>query len=730
MKKLVILLIACASSASAQNPDLARWRREARSVTIVRDDWGIPHIYGRTDADVVFGLLYAQAEDDFSRIENNYLESLGRLAEAEGESAIWRDLRARLYNDPDSLQANLRASPPWLRRLASAWADGLNFFLYRHPEVHPRVIARFEPGMALSFSEGSIGPDIEWVCQRDLVAFYGRPGERGPREAGRCGPASGDGADPDELEPGGSNGIAVAASNTANHRSLLLINPHTSFFFRDEVQTVSQEGLNAYGAVTWGQFFIYQGFNDRLGWMHTSSGVDAIDEYLETVVMHGDRPFYRYGTEERPMVMRPVLIRYRTGSGTAERRFTLYRTHHGPVIGRSGERWVSIALMNRPVDALIESWTRTKARDFAAFRGTLDLRTNSSNNTVYADAAGGIAYFQANFIPRRDTSFNWKEPVDGSNPATDWHGLLPVDSIPHVVNPASGWIYNSNDAPWQAAGPDSPRKASFPAYVENGGESARGHHAVRVLEHTRDFTLESLTSAAFDSYLPWFEKPIPALVKAWDAAADDNPMKERLREQIGLLRSWDMRWSATSVPTTLAVFWGENISRRVARAARGAGVLAEDYIQQQVEPAALLASLAAASDSIALRFGTWRTPWGDVNRFQRLNDIIQPTFNDSGPSIPVAFTAGQWGSLAAFAARSYPGTRKRYGSSGNSFVAVVEFGDSVRARAVTAGGISGTPGSPHFNDQAERYASGNLRDVYFYRSQLQGHIEREYHPGS
>jgi acyl-homoserine-lactone acylase len=359
----------------------------------------------------------------------------------------------------------------------------------------------------------------------------------------------------------------------------------------------------------------------------------------------------------------------------------------------------------------------------------MDLHTNSSNNTIFASADGDIAYFHANFIPRRDTAFDWTRPVDGSNPATDWHGVLSVDESPNLLNPASGWLYNSNNAPWSAAGPDSPRRENFPVYVETGGESARGRHAVRVLEHARGFTLDSLSAAAYDSYLPWFERTIPALVRAWDAAAATDPLKAKLEGQIELLRAWDLRWSATSVPTTLAVFWGDNVSRRVGREARGAGMPVEDYVATRAA-GALLEALSAASDTLAAGFGTWRTPWGDVNRFQRLTgDIVQP-FNDSGPSIPVAFTSAVWGSLASFGARAWPGTRKWYGTSGNSFVAVVEFGDSVRARAVTAGGESGDPRSPHFNDQAGRYATGTLRDVYFYRAQLRGHTEREYHPGS
>jgi acyl-homoserine-lactone acylase len=723
MKQLALAIaaaVALSTSLAAQTRDVARWERQARNVTIIRDDWGIPHVYGRTDADAVFGVLYAQAEDDFNRIETNYLVAMGRLAEAEGETRIWQDLRMKLIVDPDSMRALYRSSPAWLKTLMNAFADGLNFYLSKHPDTHPRVITRFEPWMALAFSEGSIGPDIERVNLGQLRAFYGNT----PVPAS----ASGDGDLPDE--PTGSNGIAIAPSNTAGHHALFLINPHTSFFFRAEVQVVSGQGLDAYGAVTWGQFFVYQGFNDHIGWMHTSSGVDNIDEYLETVVQKGDRYFYRYGNQDLPMTASVITVPYRIATGMAERTFTVYRTRHGPVVRRAGDQWVSIRLMQDPLNALIQSWTRIKARNYREFRRTMELHTNSSNNTVFASADGDIAYFHSNFIPRRDTAFDWTRPVDGSNPATDWHGVLSVDETPNLLNPASGWLYNSNNAPWSAAGPSSPRKADYPVYVETGGESARGRHAIRVLEGTRDFTPASLLTAAYDSYLPWFERTIPALVRAWDEAPATDPLKAKLSEQIALLRGWDLRWSVSSVPTALAVFWGDGISRRVAREARSARIPTEDYVATRAPAGELLAALSAASDSIAGGFGTWRTPWGDINRFQRLTDDIVHPFNDAGPSIPVGFTSAVWGSLASFGARAWPGTKKWYGTSGNSFVAVVEFGDSVRARAVTAGGESGHIDSPHFNDEAGRYATGNLRDVYFYRSQLQGHTEREYHPGN
>jgi acyl-homoserine lactone acylase PvdQ len=725
MKKLVLVLILAVASATfasqaAKDPEAARWEQEARNVTITRDDWGIAHVYGKTDAEAVFGMIYAQAEDDFNRVETNYINAMGRLAEAEGESKIYQDLRMKLFIDPGALKKQYAASPEWLKKLMNAFADGLNYYLLKHPEVRPRVIQRFEPWMALSFTEGSIGGDIERINLAQLEAFYGKVSVSALPSA-----------DDDEVEePSGSNGMAVAPSNTAGHHALLLINPHTSFFFRSELQMVSDEGLNAYGAVTWGQFFIYQGFNDRAGWMHTSSGVNAISEYLETVEKKGDRFYYKYGKEERPLEVKEIIVLYKTGQGMAEKKFTVYRTHHGPIVREADGKWVSIRLMQEPVKALTQSYTRTKAKDYKSFRQTMELHTNSSNNTIFADADGDIAYFHGNFIPQRDARFDWTKPVDGSNPATEWHELLSVDETPHLLNPKSGWLYNSNNWPWSAAGPSSPKKENFPVYVETGGESARGLHAIRVLQDKKDFTVDSLMAAAYDSYLTWFEKPIPCLVKAWDDAPANSALKTKVAEQISLLRAWDFRWGAASVPTSLAVFWGQDTQKRVGDDAKKAGMYVSDYLCTKAPTELLLQSLADASGKLAADFGSWKTPWGDINRFQRLTgDIVQP-FSDAGPSIPVGFTSAVWGSLASFGARAYLGTKKWYGTSGNSFVAVVEFGDKVRARAVTAGGENGNPASPHFNDEAQRYSTGNLREVYFYRAQLQRHIEREYHPGN
>jgi acyl-homoserine-lactone acylase len=718
MLGLVLLIPALAHAAPPT--DRARWQAEAARVTIVRDNWGIAHVTGKTDADAVFGAIYVQAEDDFERIEANYLTALGRTAEAEGEKAIWQDLRQRLYADPVALQAQYHASPAWLRALMDAWADGLNFYLATHPAVHPKVIERFEPWMALSFTEGSIGGDVERISLSQLQSFYG--GALVPPTALETGAL--------QEEPRGSNGIAIAPKNTRDGHALLLINPHTSFYFRSELQMSSGEGLDAYGASTWGQFFIYQGFNPTIGWMHTSSGVDDVDEYGETIVRKGGKLFYRYGAALRPVTIETITLAYRKPDGSkVTRRFTVYRTHHGPVVAERGGKWIAEALMWRPIPALEQSWLRTKASDLASYLKVAALKANSSNDTIFADAKGEIAYLHPQFVPIRDDRFDYRDPVDGADPATDWKGLHSLDSLPKAIDPPVGWVHNTNDWPWDAAGPDSPKARNFPRYMDQLGPNYRGAHADEVLTGRHDFTPAGLIAAAYDSHLPAFARLIPKLVGDYDALPASDPLRAKLAGPIALLRGWDERWGYGSEPTTLAVFWGDRLAGERGTFAKAERLNVPDYIATRTTAGARLVALGEAVDQLTRDFGSWRVPWREVNRFQRLDDAIAPHFDDALPSIPVPFTSAQWGSLASFGAKPYANTRRYYGSSGNSFVAVIEFGAKVRAWAVTAGGESGNPASPHFDEQAQRYASGDLRPVYFYPEDLTGHVERRYRPG-
>lgn len=700
--------------------EISRWENRAKGITIIRDTWGIPHIYARTDADAVFGMLYAQCEDDFQRVEENYLDATGQMAMAYGADGIYHDLRARMFLDSNQAKVYYQQSPNWMKALCDAFADGINYYLHTHPEVKPKYLTRFASWMPFTFSEGSIGGDITRISLRGLEAFYGQ--NKTGFVDGRWSLAE---------EPTGSNGFAIAPEKSKTGHALFLINPHTSFYFRSEQHVNSEEGLHAYGAATWGQFFIYQGFNENCGWMHTSTYADAIDQYEETIIKKGDRFFYKYGNEERPVTEERVTIPYRDGDVVKEQSFTIYRTHHGPIIRAEGEKWISFRMMNRPLAALTQSFLRTKAKGYKSFRKTMKIRTNSSNNTVYADKDGNIAYWHGNFIPKRNPDYDYNGLIDGSNPETDWGRLLRLKEMIHVRNPKSGWIQNCNSTPYTVAGDQgSPASADFANYIAPDRENFRGINAVRVLSRSDAYDLDGLINAANDPYLAAFEKPVPALLEAYEKVT--NIGFPPLDEAIKVLQDWDLGYGENSVATSLAVYWGEDmltLLRDKVDSEVRRNLMMDELMVAHTSPEDKLAVLANAIRRLQTDFGKWNVPWGEINRYQRRTGAIRESFDDAAPSMPVGFTSSRWGSLASYGARVYPNTKKRYGSSGNSFVAVVEFGDRLQARAVVSGGQSGDPDSPHFTDQADLFCKAQFRPVFYYREEVEQHQERIYRPG-
>jgi len=528
-------------------------------------------------------------------------------------------------------------------------------------------------------------------------------------------------------EPQGSNGFAISGKLTESGKAMLLINPHTSFFFRGEIHVVSEEGLNAYGAVTWGQFFIYQGFNEKNGWMHTSSYTDVMDEFVETVIEKDGERFYKYGEELRPVTQKEITLKYADGDSLKEKTFVFYRTHHGPVTHLTDNKWTATAMNWSPAKALEQSFKRTKTKSYEGFLQMMDIRMNSSNNTVYADAQGNIALFQGNFIPKRNIQFDYAKPVDGSNPATDWHGLHTVAEAIQVSNPPNGWIQNCNSTPFTSALEYSPKKENYPYYMATEPENFRGVHAIKVLTGRSGYTLDKLIQTAYDPYLPAFEKLIPGLIEAFDKTGGKKYAS--LKPAIEVLRTWDKTVSKESVAMSLAHFY---LSISMQKGKRDPEMEVIDVINHfgtgsPYEERLELFSLAV--QKITDDFGKWNTPWGEINRFQRITGDIKQPFDDSKPSIPVGMASGNWGALASFGARGTQNTKRLYGSYGNSFVAVVEFGEKVKAKSILAGGQSGDPASPHFFDQAQRYADVQFKDVAYYKEDVEKRAKKKYHPG-
>lgn len=718
---ILFLFITTISFGQAAQQEIQRWEAQAQDVTIIRDNWGVPHIYGKTDADAVFGLMYTQCEDDFQRVEANYIDAIGRMAEVGGEDMLWHDLRARMFLDSVQAKAIYEKSPKWLKALCNAFADGINYYLYKNPEVKPQLITRFQPWMPIMFSEGSIGGNITVVSTRRIKQFYDKNDVGFIEEI-----------DPLEREPTGSNGFAIAPALSASGNALLLINPHTTFYFRSEVHMVSEEGLNAYGAVTWGQFFIYQGFNENCGWMHTSSRADTMDEFIESVTEKDGKWYYQHGTGLKEVSVEKVELPYNDNGTAKTKSFNIYKTHHGPITSLVDGKWTATSMMNRPMEALIQSYMRTKASGYKAYNKLMKWNANSSNNTIFADSKGNIAYWHGNFMPKRDPNLDWSGPMDGRLVSTDWKGYHKPKEIVQLLNPQNGWIQNCNSTPFTAAGKFSPKPEDYPFYMAPDRENFRGVNAVRVLDREKQFTLDKLIDAAFDPYLAAFKNLIPSLVKAYEAEKSSFSAS-RTKTAIDLLKNWDFMSGTESVEAAIAIFWAENLlgttRSRTSSEDRKQRLMMDALMIKNSSDKEKVQSLEAALDKLQKDFGQWKTPWGEINRFQRLTGKIQETYDDSKASIPVGFTSSRWGSLASFGTRTYPHTKRRYGRSGNSFVAVVEFGDKLKARSIVSGGQSNNPDSPHFLDQAEMFCTGEFKTVNFYREDVEKNAEKTYLPG-
>src|SRR5581483_4701889 len=465
---------------------------------------------------------------------------------------------------------------------------------------------------------------------------------------------------------------------------------------------------------------------------HTTSSADCVDEFAETVTNRNGKYFYKYGNEERPVTEKNVTIQYRDAGGQmAKKTFTTYYTIHGPVVREADGKWITLSIMNTPIAALEQSFGRTKAKNMAEYMKVASLQANSSNDTLYADDKGNAALLLPQFVPLRDNKFDYTKPVDGSNPDTTWKGMTPVDNIPHVVNPPSGWVFNSNDTPQNSAGPNTVDMAKFPAYMDQSGENPRGVHFVRVLTGSKDMTPQKVIADAFDPYQPGFAKMVPALLKDYDALAASSPLKAKLAGPIGGLRTWDYKWGTDSVANSVAIFWGDALYKKDIVPMRAAGIREDyvDYLANKASSQDRLQALSDAVDKLTADFGKWNTPWGDINRYQRINDDIKPHFDDNAPSQPVPFDSAQWGSIASYAT-IHDTTKKWYGVSGNSILGAVEFGPKVKAWLATVGGESGDPKSPHFTDQANAYITHQFLPVFFYPEDYKAHAEKTYHPGA
>ena len=663
----------------------------AARVTIYRDTYGIPHVFGETDASTMFGFAYAQAEDNFWRIEDNYIRSIGRRAEAEGESGLGSDRRNHALEIPRLAREEYARMPQQMRALLDAFVAGLNAYLTDHPEVRPRLLTRFEPWYPLAFIRFN---------------YY------------QSGFFWGAGFQPSDLQVAvddalidsrhlGSNGWVIGPSKSATGHAMLFINPHLPFFGSGQVyegHVRSDEGWNFTGYTRLGFPFPYVGHNESLGWVSTDNAADQADLYVETFDDPARPLAYRYGTGYRLATAWTDTILVKTNAGMERRAVTFTKTHHGPILGTRDGKPLALKMAKLDGDGWLGEWyAMTRARRVSELEAAMRPLNMLFGNVMAADAEGNTYYLYNAAVPVRDPRFDYSGVIDGSNPATEWRGYHALEDLPRLTNPATGWMQNCNTTPFLLTSSGNPDSAKYPRYMVMESDNWRGLTSRRILQSTPRFTWDDWVRVAFDTYVIAADSLLPGLLR--DFAADSS-RNTRLAPAIDTLTRWNRRSDTASVAMTLFDRWQEALRPGITR----------------------LGALDSAVSRLEREWGTWRVRWGEVNRLQRIDESIDQQFSDARPSIPVVGAGGQHGTVFTYYAASGSRWKRRYGVAGGSYVSVVEFGPTVRRLAVHTMGASGDPQSPHYFDQAPLYARGEFRPAWFTLEEIKANLKREYRP--
>ena len=710
-----LLLVNC-SRESGRGGEIA-WEETARAVTIYRDTWGVPHIYGPTDSSVAFGSAYAQAEDNLDLLEDSYLRALGRSAERYGETTVADDRLDRALEIPRLSLEEYRRAEPRIKGIYESFAAGLNYYVTKHPDRRPKLITRFEPWHPIALLRYK-------YFQQEFVEYAGLDPKTLSVTSAR-----------QTEQPKGSNAWAVSAVKSASGSPMLFINPHIPFFGPAqyyEGHIHSDEGWNFSGVTRCGFPFPYIGHNDMLGWTYTDNYPDHGDLYMETFDHPSDPIAYRYGNGYRQATAWEDTIQVRTEKGLEARTFTFRKTHHGPILSTFNGKPVALKLAMLEEGGWFDQWyAMTRARSLAQFREALERNAIPYMNVTYADRDGNIWYVYNGSVPRRAKQFDWLAPVDGSNPETEWQGFHTLTEFPQVINPPGGYVQNCNSTPFTTTSSGNPNPSEFPTYMVGPEiDDPRAKVSRQILKERATFTFEQWAAAATDTRVYEAPQHIPQLVKSWEQLRRrDAQRASTLAPLIDELRKWDGVSRIDSVAMTLFLLWFER------------AYIFNWYTEAPLERAEALDVFEAVKVGLERQWGTWRVPWGEINRLQRRNWSGDEPFDDALPSLPVPGGPGFAGIVFSFypkyeefspylerKAGGPPPNRRRYGENGNSYVAVVEFGPTVRAKSIVYFGQSGDPSSPHWFDQAQLYAKGQFKPAWFSIEDVRANLERSYHP--
>ena len=688
---VMFAVLSCGSATALASDDSAA--ALARDVTIYRDTYGVPHVFGQTDASTVFGFAYAQAEDNFWRVEENYIHAVGRASELYGEKTLDEDRLNAALEIPRLAREEYARLDPQMRSLCDAFAAGLNYYLARHPEVRPRLLTKIEPWYPLAF--------IRYNYFQNGFAFD--PSLRG---AGLQTAA----LQSDLKEQTGSNGWVIGPSKSATGHALLFVNPHLPFFGPGQVyegHLHSDQGWNFTGYARFGFPLPYVGHNENGGWVSTDNAADLTDVYVETFDDPAHPLAYKYGAEHRLATEHAEEIRVKTATGLETRRFTMRKTHHGPIVAARDGKPLTLRMAKFEADGWLREWyDMTRAGSLAELKRAVAPLNMLFGNVMYADRQGNTWYLYNGAVPKRDPRFDWSKPVDGSDPATEWQGYHTIDELPQLTNPKTGWMQNCNTTPFLLTSAGNPDPKQFPKYMVQEGDNPRGAISRELLASKSTFTFEEWKHLAFDTRVLTAAKLLPPLLAQSKQRLDGD---SRLVGAVDELSRWDYRSTNDSVAMTLFSLWHDRVSRE----------------ENPNEVQALIDVLS----SLERDFGTWRVPWGEITRLQRPDESKGEEFQDAKPSLAVSGVNGNDGAVFTVYAAPIKGQKRHYGVAGGTYISVVEFAPKLRALSVHTFGASGDPKSRHYMDQSLLYTRGEFKPSWLTLDEIRANLEAAYHPG-
>lgn len=697
----------------------------ARSVTIYRDAYGMPHIDGPTDEAVLFGFGYCQAEDYFWQLEDSYAMGLGRYAELYGKQFLSKDMRNRAFEIPQRSKADYESLDPQPRQAGAAFAAGINYYLDTHPQTKPRLLARIEPWYLLAFARAAT---LELVAGHLHVSTDDVPGSYQSRKI-----------DEEAREASGSNAWAIAPGKTRSGHAMLLINPHQPYYgFGQfyEAHLRSGAGWNFTGASFFGTPLPVIGHNEHCGWGMTTNEPNVGSSWRETFDDPNEPLNYRYGEGYRKAVEWQDTIKVQRGSRFETVECTFRKTHHGPILKKLSDTEYVSAQVAKFYEAVLsrQGIRMIRSKNVTEFREAMSMLELPLFNVVYADVHGDIYYVYNGIIPKRDPSFDWTETVDGSDPRTEWQGIHPLEDLPQVLNPASGYVQNCNSTPYTTTDDSGPAIGDYPDYMveDRHDDKRRAKMSRLLLREAHDLTFDAWQELSFDTTIYWALTELPRFRRELDRLRETNlELAAQVEPYLAHLLDWDCKGTIDSTQATLCIAWYEELY--------GFGYPAETLKPQYVSNVAeQFKALVAAATKLKSTFGDWKVPYGAVNRLQRhadVSDFYKIPFSDNLPSLPSAGMPGPPGVVFTmyFTPTIYLPPfklmKKHYAVVGTSYLCAVEFGDRIKSKSLLQYGVSGNPKSPHFFDQAELISKRQLKDNYIYWDDVVANAKRIYHPG-